>query len=200
MVVGREVERAFAEILVTETAGGQSRTLVVRGEPGIGKSWLLAHLAAVAAAGGFRVLAAASGTVDARLHGPPAQARALLCTLAADRPVLLLLDDVHRADRRTVGLVDHLLRYPPEGPVLLVVALRPQEAPPALVRVLHRGELCGGSSSIELGPLSVAESCALLAAVPGAAERARIVAGSGGNPRRLQQQAVGSPHSGRRLG
>jgi predicted ATPase len=56
MIVGREVERALADILVTEVIAGSPRALVVRGEPGIGKSVLLGHLAACADAAGFLVL------------------------------------------------------------------------------------------------------------------------------------------------
>ena len=45
--------------------------------------------------------------------------------LARERPVALLLDDLHWADEASLELVLHLLRRPPAVPHLLVFALRP---------------------------------------------------------------------------
>jgi DNA-binding CsgD family transcriptional regulator len=53
---GRDVECAFLDRLLDAVRDGESRTLVLRGEPGIGKSALLAHL--VESASGCRVLRA----------------------------------------------------------------------------------------------------------------------------------------------
>src|ERR671915_1000373 len=52
--------------------------------------------------------------------------RALLELLSRERPVALLLDDLHWADEASVELVLHLLRRPPRGPHLLAFALRPR--------------------------------------------------------------------------
>ncbi|MHA6764576.1 AAA family ATPase [Streptacidiphilus sp. PAMC 29251] len=54
---GREDEQAAVEALLAAAAGpGRSGALVLRGEPGIGKTALLDHAAATAAGSGFRVL------------------------------------------------------------------------------------------------------------------------------------------------
>ena len=57
MLLGRESERAAIERLLADARVGTSGVLVVSGEPGIGKSALLAH-AASRGAGGMRVLTA----------------------------------------------------------------------------------------------------------------------------------------------
>ncbi|MGE4163966.1 MAG: AAA family ATPase [Vicinamibacterales bacterium] len=64
-LVGREPERAALLALLDGAAAGRGGTLVVRGEPGIGKSRLLAH--AVSCAEDFTVLRAAGSPADAPL-------------------------------------------------------------------------------------------------------------------------------------
>src|SRR4029077_21121611 len=58
MVLGRELGRAAIERLLADARVGTSGVLVVSGEPGIGKSALLAYAHAAAGAGGMRVLSA----------------------------------------------------------------------------------------------------------------------------------------------
>ncbi|PWC08607.1 LuxR family transcriptional regulator [Mycetocola zhujimingii] len=53
--MGRRLERRQVEQLLIEAHAGGSAALVVRGDAGIGKTALLAHLGDVAAASGFRV-------------------------------------------------------------------------------------------------------------------------------------------------
>ena len=53
--------------------------------------------------------------------------RELVGRLASERPLALLLDDLHWADERSVEFVLHLLRRPPRGACLLVFTLRPGE-------------------------------------------------------------------------
>lgn len=58
--------------------------------------------------------------------------RLLLEELAATKPLVLLLDDVHWADTASSELLGSLLRRPPAAAVLLGVALRPRQVPDAL--------------------------------------------------------------------
>ena len=51
--------------------------------------------------------------------------RALVEELARERPVALLVDDLHWADEASVEWVLHLLRRPPAGAHLLAFASRP---------------------------------------------------------------------------
>ena len=56
MLLGRDAERAAIERLLADARVGTSGVLVISGEPGIGKSALLAY--AAERAGGMRVLSA----------------------------------------------------------------------------------------------------------------------------------------------
>ncbi|TWP53899.1 AAA family ATPase [Lentzea tibetensis] len=151
----------------------RARAVQVVGDPGIGKTRLLAEFAA---GRGVRVLhghaaefeqqvpfgvfaTALDGLVTDEQLGLAGRAverhhvhravRRLLEELASER-LVLVLDDVHWADDASIGLLDHLVRHPARR-VLLVLAHRPRQAPPALVAALARVEL------IELGPLSRAD-------------------------------------------
>jgi hypothetical protein len=57
----------------------------------------------------------------------------LLETIAAGRPLALLVDDAHWADPTTIELLEHLIRRPPTDSLLLAVGLR---SGPAAERLL----------------------------------------------------------------
>lgn len=84
MLLGREHERAAIEALVEDARNGRSRTLVIRGEAGIGKSALLGH--AVECADELRVLHARGIESEAEL--------AFSGLLELSRPVLDRLGDL----------------------------------------------------------------------------------------------------------
>ena len=60
--------------------------------------------------------------------------RQLLEALAATKPLVLVLDDLHWADPASLELLGSLLRRPPDAAVLLAVALRPRQLDDALRR------------------------------------------------------------------
>ena len=78
------------------------------------------------------------GTGDAPLAGDPETERRrlfeavtrLVSRLAAQRPLLLVVDDMHWADRSSLLLGRHLAREPRLGPVLLLGAFRDTELGP----------------------------------------------------------------------
>ncbi|HEV2376747.1 MAG TPA: AAA family ATPase [Streptosporangiaceae bacterium] len=74
--------------------------------------------------------------------------------------LVLILDDMHWADTATIGLIDHLLRYG-NGPVLLVLALRPKQVSPEFAAALAMAP-ANRVVQIELGPLSLAQAGAML--------------------------------------
>ncbi|MEO3809848.1 AAA family ATPase [Sphaerisporangium sp. B11E5] len=129
-----------------------------------------------------------------RLH---AAARAALgdCLAAAPGQIVLLLDDFHWADPSSVQLVESLVRRPMEGPLALVVAHRPRQVPVRLRSVLEHGAELGTVGPVRLGPLTPAQSAALLGdsgAEPGAVRR--LHERGAGNP--LYIAALAAPGAG----
>lgn len=190
--VARERELAVLRDALDEVRrSGTPRLVAVRGEPGIGKTRLVATFGQEAHAAGAAVLAGRcpeEGLVPhhpfvAALehhvrhtppevlrrqlgrHGaellrlvpalvdhltdlaavPPGEpegqrfrlfeaVRHLLAAASAARPVVLILDDLHWADESTLLLLDHLVRGPESGGLLVVGTLRAGEATDARLR------------------------------------------------------------------
>ena len=114
--------------------------------------------------------------------GPDGQAPHFAAQPAGGAPLLVVLDDVHRADPATVEVVDRMLRHPPGDRVLFGMGLRPQYALRRLLRALRAAERVGTLSTVELGPLPADQADALLDGRLPDPERARIREESGGNP------------------
>ena len=239
-LVGRDAE---LEVLARALAGAEQDgpcVLAIRGEPGIGKSRLLAELAARAAGRGHAVLAGRAGELErdlpfavlaetlepaavllgrdalaavereqleqlavavpavARLAGvEPGVAgerhrvargvRALLEALAVERPLTVLLDDVHWADPASTEVLALLVHRPPRARVLIGLAARSGRAPAvdAAVEVAARA---GVAAILELSPLSSEAADAMLAPVA-RSMRERLYRESGGNPFYLEELA-----------
>ena len=221
-LVGRGDELAALDRLLA--AAGGSRAVAVTGDPGIGKTRLLAELrrraerlrwtvlsgqasewepeapygAAVDAldplppravdvlpaglrAGLTELLPAAGAGAHPR-HRLHATVRAALAELAADRPLLLVLDDLHWADGGTVELLAHLLRHPGPAPLLLALAYRPRQVAGQLAAAVEAAAVGGALTRIELGPLAPADAALLLGREVPAADARRWQQASGGNP------------------
>jgi DNA-binding CsgD family transcriptional regulator len=118
--------------------------------------------------------------------------RALLEVLAARVGLVLIVDDLHWADDGSAELLDHLLRHPPRGPVLLAVAHRPRQTPGRLQHAFARALQDGLAELIEVSTLSPAEADALLPAGLSTARRRDLYTASDGNPFYLQALARGS--------
>ena len=209
--IGRRPELAAVRELLRDRKAGLS-LLVVSGEPGIGKSRLLAEVRCSAEDQGWRVavgqateserelpfavladaltplvlaepavidrlpaqlaegladvLPVAGGGPDSSLvgrrHRAYAAAGALLEQLGSGRGMLLILDDLHWADAETAELIDHLIRHPPSGPMVLATAYRPHQIPGQLAAVLSRAVTAGAALDVRLGPLTGIETQALL--------------------------------------
>src|SRR5438270_2035971 len=105
-------------------------------------------------------------------------------TKAAERPLLVVIDDIHRSGDQTLQLLGELMARVVDVPVLLVLAGRPDP-----------GEWLArfpGATTVRLTPLSAADGAALIAAlVPDAApddERVATLAARGaGNPLYLRE-------------
>ena len=224
-MLGRDTERRALDRLLGRARQGLSTALVLRGEPGIGKTRLLDY--AIDSATGFRVMRTAGVEAEtelgyaalqalcvraldlvADLPGPQASALqtafglcvgeppdrflvglgvlSLLSQLAAEEPVLWVVDDAQWLDRASTQVLGFVARrLEAESAVLLFAA--------------RRGGLEGldGLRELAVGPLSSADSRALLAAaisgpLDARVER-RIVSEAQGNPLALLELPRSSP-------
>lgn len=212
-LVGRTAELARLTAAFERLAAGQSGTVLLVGEPSIGKSRLLVEAESLPIAAGLEVVHAtpgATGTDDAEprllasLHaacdgeqaaagtaeGLAASILAALERRSAVRPVAVLLDDVHRADAPSLALLPHLADRLAERPVLFLIAIRPG-APGAAdtTDTLEHTLAPWLADLVRLGPLGADESRRLVDAAttePLSDEsRALVLAYGDGNPGRL---------------
>ncbi len=199
--VGRRVELERLLAVLDGVMAGRGGTVLLAGEAGIGKSALARALAARAEEAGARVLAGACiegewappfspwsealdevdpigpgfeaplGAGEARHRLFDAVSRRLLA-LARDRPLVVVLDDLHWADGDSLALFAHLARFAARGRLLLVGAFRDPD--PALmpghplgdlVALLARRDDC---LRVPVRAFSLDEAESLLAAEAGA--------------------------------
>ena len=163
---GREAELASAVEVVASVADGHGRTILLVGEPGIGKTRFAEALATRAGARGFRtarggwepeaapplwgwrravsqllgdadLLTSEQDVTDAA-SASFRQADALLTALRDGLPSLLVLDDVHWADADSLRLLRRVAAELGSVPVALVVAVRsaPAEIPAPVADLL----------------------------------------------------------------
>jgi DNA-binding NarL/FixJ family response regulator len=140
----------------------------------------------------FPALAHRAGTAPRRLQGERYRLHhaigALIAEIAERRPLVLVLDDMHWADAASLELVAHLLRRPPAGPVLLLLACRSNQEPPELAVALAAAARENSIMDIELTTLSESEAHALIADID-AGRRGVVYHESGGNPFYLEELA-----------
>jgi DNA-binding CsgD family transcriptional regulator len=129
------------------------------------------------------------GTMPAERYRAHQAVRVLLDTLSRQRPVVLTLDDLHWADGASVELVSYLLRRPPRGRVLTVMAFRPAQLPKAFEAVLEASTRAPPVVRLDLDPLSPEEADQLLDPELPAAVRDELYRLSGGNPFYLESLA-----------
>jgi DNA-binding SARP family transcriptional activator len=151
-LVGRTAELERLARALTAALAGQGRLVEVVGEAGIGKSRLVAELAAQASAMGVRVIVGHCrdheqvlplrpwmGMLDALVQAPEIRrhvddpvrlfeaALEHIQHLATSSPLLLVLEDAHWADDTSVRLLSFLCRRLAGVPVLIVVTVRAEE-------------------------------------------------------------------------
>jgi DNA-binding NarL/FixJ family response regulator len=199
-LVGRVAEREAIERALEDGAG----LVVIEGEPGIGKSRLLAHLANHAAAQGCRVLEARASEFEADVpyavfaealgdefaaagerHATHRALRETLAGLAGSRrPLVACFDDVHWADPASLDALAALVHRPPAGRVLLALTARERRMPAVLAGAVGAALREDRVVSLGLAPLTAEEAAELVGdAAPAVYEQ------SGGNPFYLEQLA-----------
>jgi len=107
----------------------------------------------------------------------------LLGALARDRPLAVLLDDLHWIDEASAALV-HAVARQAIGQVLLAGAVRPGEMAdnPAALRLQRALARSGCLREIELQPLNGPETTTLVGGIDPSLDAQRIFAESRGNP------------------
>ncbi|NNN33283.1 AAA family ATPase [Streptomyces sp. S3(2020)] len=106
--------------------------------------------------------------------------------LGYGRGLVVALDDLHWADPASLELLDHVVRHPPNAPVVIVVARRNRQTTASLDAALTRGIDMGTVLRLNLGPL--AEQACVEVLAPGLApgmepgRAAELYAASDGNP------------------
>ncbi|OPG08633.1 AAA family ATPase [Microbispora sp. GKU 823] len=113
--------------------------------------------------------------------------RHLVGALAGPTGLLLVLDDVHWADDGTLEFLDHVVRHPPAGPVLMAVAFRPAQAAPRVARLAAAAGPRG--HEVVVGPLSATEVRQFLGPDVSRGRGMALYEASGGNPFYLEALA-----------
>ena len=101
----------------------------------------------------------------------------MMARLAARKPLLLLLDDIHWADGASIEQAAYVLNHPPDAPVMIVGSFRIGQADPALVTAVESAAREGRVERFELGPLAPADARELVGD-----EVTDVYEASGGNP------------------
>jgi class 3 adenylate cyclase/tetratricopeptide (TPR) repeat protein len=115
---------------------------------------------------------------------------ALVDRLAAEQPVVLVLDDLHWATPPTIQLLRHLMRRTEDTALLVIGSYRTDEVLPGHpLHALLAERAAGDVTVLRLGGLGAAEITELVAARVPAAPIGRIE----GFARRLHEESAGSP-------
>ncbi|WP_436535554.1 BTAD domain-containing putative transcriptional regulator [Actinoplanes sp. HUAS TT8] len=195
---GRDAELNRLHGLVTVLAAGRGRAVWIEGEPGIGKSELIAAAFAGVGARGCQLawsIAGGDDTVSRALGRPgpdgddlPAYVR----KLCSDAPLVLIADELDRAGDASLEVWERLTAITRRLPLLLVAATRPGT---------HEGRLAGPRRGVQtrrghlmhLGPLpteAIERLVADLAGAPAGPNLATVVPLSGGNPRYAREMTT----------
>jgi DNA-binding SARP family transcriptional activator/tetratricopeptide (TPR) repeat protein len=125
----------------------------------------------------------------------------VLTDIARSQPVVLVLDDLHWADRPTLLMLRQLVRAPDDAPVLIVASYRDTERPDALTDILVQLRREQYFETIELRGLDEADTSELIGefgaeAMPEHVNRA-LFEETKGNPFFLEEMVrhLGSSHS-----
>ncbi|MER6084509.1 LuxR C-terminal-related transcriptional regulator [Streptomyces sp. NPDC001833] len=145
--VGRTAETGELLKAVGELRAGLGRAVAVTGEPGIGKSTLLAAVAARARADGIPVV-----PVEAVTDATP----------RPGAPVVVVVDDLHALHEEGTVLAERALRSAAGTPSLCLLGYRPRQLPPGSAELLARAAAAGLLTTVPLGPLSREEAAELL--------------------------------------
>jgi tetratricopeptide (TPR) repeat protein len=128
------------------------------------------------------------GTPDAQAGSPFALYEAITSVLrdgAADRPLALIFDDLHAADRASALLLQFALRDLRDAPVFIAATYRPGDVKRSPALAIELGNLVHDARSLPLAPFVASEIGELVDALGGEPEPGlvdRLYATTDGNP------------------
>lgn len=126
--------------------------------------------------------------------------RTLLALSCARTRMVLILDDFHWADTGSIELVDFLVRWPLDAPLLVVIAQRPRQSSTRLRATLAHGVELGVVERVELDGLSMSQSAEILGVRPDDHRLRDLHTESRGNPLYLLALAHAKPGQQLRFG
>ena len=200
--VGREDETRLLREAIADLGQGVGRSLWLEGEPGIGRTALLAEALAEAQAAGVKPAYAAADALDQRFalrplldalgvhslsdEDPVEAVLGLVRELCAEAPLLLAVDDLQWADDVTLHVWRHLSRQTRTLPLLLIGSARPVPRTPALDDLRAQPD----ATVLTLAPLTDAAARELATELVGAPPDpglTTLVSYASGNPRYLRE-------------
>ncbi|HEX2587218.1 MAG TPA: adenylate/guanylate cyclase domain-containing protein, partial [Gaiellales bacterium] len=183
-LVGREDEMCWLRGCWRQARRGDGRLLVVSGREGIGRTRLVAELAAVVRGQGLIGHAGGGGTA---LAAAEAELRA---AAAADLPRLVVLDDVDVTAERLVPQIEAVLPLIEERPALVVCVVGDVDASADVAALVERVDR-DGDAHRRLGPLGASEVQAIVDMYAGDAAGEvsveSVLRASGGVPDRVHE-------------
>ena len=212
-IVGRARELGTVRERLDRAGGGRGSAALVTGEAGIGKSRLVREIAAEAAERGWDVVegrcvavgeeplrraalaellragsaATSSSTAHASTEELLERILALVDEATPDRPRLVVVEDVHWADRATCEVLMVLARHVTTRPALLLLTSRDDELPRGhpvrgFLAELRRAQLVAAVALPRLGAGDVATLIRDLAGPAAPDQASAVFDRSGGNP------------------
>ena len=206
-VIGRAAEVGALAGALDRLREGHGRAIALAGEPGIGKSTLVTHLAARARAAGMNVVGPAFGDIVAA--GIPDAALKPLKPIAgsgsgagsdaggrrtpSSDTVVAVADELHLIAPDQLPALERLIRAAADAPILLLLAYRQRQLAPAVAAAVSRAVAADLLDVWELGPLSRDEARELVGGLP---DLDAVHSAAGGNPQYLRILSVdGDPHA-----
>jgi WD40 repeat protein/DNA-binding SARP family transcriptional activator len=185
LLAGRERELRWLAKRWQDASAGRTRVALVYGPPGIGKTRLVAELAADVQGDGAAVLYASGGET------PDAALATVARAGQGRRPTLLVLDNADDAPPPVLEAAAALAHEPEARPLLISVLHHDEQGAPAFAPLLESG----AAQRLRLDPLSedaTAEIAELYAPREGAAMPLEtLIAESEGVPLRIHRAAGG---------
>ncbi|MEU8076059.1 LuxR C-terminal-related transcriptional regulator [Catellatospora citrea] len=164
-IVGRSAERECLRRTLEALASGRGGAIAVTGEPGLGKSKLLAVAGSQARTAGLptRTIAPRHQAQPWTRHEHPqtsssADVSDILDQAKGGEPTVVVADDIHTARPDDLPPLAQLLDMTTTGPLLLVVAYRPRQVPYALGALLTRAADAGTLRTLSLAALDLPEA------------------------------------------